>query len=619
MRTLTCSTALAVALASMAISPAALAQKVPQWVAGPTVLPGTSKARNPDVAFSGGVVHIVYRIRAGGIGHVSGIPGQPASSEVVLGMSNGAAVSGNKNYPAVDVDGQGRAHVVWAPPSAKGNGAYYARVDAAGAQIGASQKVSTRWIEYVAMEVIGGGVHMIMTAIADANDPNPDAADGLYDVHGATSGGALTETEAWQFPNFAEPDVAEAPWMGLAVLARWDVLKRRDLQANGTWNNFSNESLPPNTSSVGRPYLLYQGNTPLWSVVGWSGAAPTNVYVTEGNDNVWTKISNGVVYDPASADGEPRAYMGVNDLGHRAVAWLSAQTPRLRFAIGEGTWGTEQALPGTDTATTFAMTGETDGFRVVFADDTGTLYVGRVKLLSVQGAACTADGDCATGHCVDARCCDTACGGDPNDCQACSVAAGASVNGTCAPLTGKTCNDGNACTQIDTCQAGACTGGNPVVCNAQNECQTAACKPADGTCVNSGKPDGTACPGGSCMAGTCKPTGSSSSSGGVGGSGAGSGSSSSGEMGGFGGGTGSSSGETGGFGGGTGSSSGEMGGFGGLGVGGAPGTGADAPGGCDCRSARGSSMRDAWGIAALVAATAGWRRRRRTNRDQARM
>ena len=30
--------------------------------------------------------------------------------------------------------------------------------------------------------------------------------------------------------------------------------------------------------------------------------------------------------------------------------------------------------------------------------------------------------------------------------------------------TGTSCNDGNACTQTDTCQAGTCTGGNPVTC-----------------------------------------------------------------------------------------------------------------------------------------------------------
>ena len=52
--------------------------------------------------------------------------------------------------------------------------------------------------------------------------------------------------------------------------------------------------------------------------------------------------------------------------------------------------------------------------------------------------------------------------------------------GTCNPATGvcsnpakpngTACNDGNACTQTDTCQAGVCTGSNPVVCTGPDQC-----------------------------------------------------------------------------------------------------------------------------------------------------
>ena len=54
--------------------------------------------------------------------------------------------------------------------------------------------------------------------------------------------------------------------------------------------------------------------------------------------------------------------------------------------------------------------------------------------------------------CVDGVCCTTACGGGTNDCQACSVAAGAAVDGTCGPrTTGATCSDGLLCTTGDAC------------------------------------------------------------------------------------------------------------------------------------------------------------------------
>jgi hypothetical protein len=50
-----------------------------------------------------------------------------------------------------------------------------------------------------------------------------------------------------------------------------------------------------------------------------------------------------------------------------------------------------------------------------------------------NGAACTAAAQCTSGFCVDGVCCNSACGGGAtNDCQACSTAAGAPTNGTCA-------------------------------------------------------------------------------------------------------------------------------------------------------------------------------------------
>src|SRR5262249_3171836 len=35
-----------------------------------------------------------------------------------------------------------------------------------------------------------------------------------------------------------------------------------------------------------------------------------------------------------------------------------------------------------------------------------------------------------------------------------------------AAADGTTCNDGNACTQTDSCQAGVCAGTNPIICTA---------------------------------------------------------------------------------------------------------------------------------------------------------
>jgi hypothetical protein len=63
----------------------------------------------------------------------------------------------------------------------------------------------------------------------------------------------------------------------------------------------------------------------------------------------------------------------------------------------------------------------------------------RVKLKVVedlpQGTACTQDAQCQSGFCVDGVCCDSACGGGAaNDCQACGVAAGGTVDGICGAV-----------------------------------------------------------------------------------------------------------------------------------------------------------------------------------------
>jgi hypothetical protein len=51
------------------------------------------------------------------------------------------------------------------------------------------------------------------------------------------------------------------------------------------------------------------------------------------------------------------------------------------------------------------------------------------------GESCSGQDLCATGFCVDGVCCASECGQGVEDCQACSVAAGGTANGTCTPLT----------------------------------------------------------------------------------------------------------------------------------------------------------------------------------------
>src|SRR5262249_7920574 len=86
--------------------------------------------------------------------------------------------------------------------------------------------------------------------------------------------------------------------------------------------------------------------------------------------------------------------------------------------------------------------------------------------------------------------------------------------GGCVPVAkvdGTACNDNNACTRTDTCQAGTCTGGSPVACAATDQCHAVGtCNPSTGVCSNPAKSDGAACDDGNscttgdtCVAGAC--------------------------------------------------------------------------------------------------------------------
>ncbi len=82
----------------------------------------------------------------------------------------------------------------------------------------------------------------------------------------------------------------------------------------------------------------------------------------------------------------------------------------------------------------------------------------------------------------------------------------------CIPLgDGSGCDDGDACTQTDSCLAAACIGANPVICTPLDQCHDlGVCNPATGLCSNPPKADGTACDDGDtctgpdeCSAGAC--------------------------------------------------------------------------------------------------------------------
>lgn len=169
------------------------------------------------------------------------------------------------------------------------------------------------------------------------------------------------------------------------------------------------------------------------------------------------------------------------------------------------------AVPVSLAPTELISTSDSTGTSFVFHqrfDDSAGAQAKRVFFNVVQdlanGRVCASGTVCHSGFCVDGVCCNTACAGGTNDCNACSVSAGAAVDGTCGGTTGNACNDSNACSQQDVCSAGACLGMNPVTCAPPGECEVSnVCVPASGACQTQPRPDGTACSLGMCSGGTC--------------------------------------------------------------------------------------------------------------------
>jgi len=92
------------------------------------------------------------------------------------------------------------------------------------------------------------------------------------------------------------------------------------------------------------------------------------------------------------------------------------------------------------------------------------------------------------------RCQDVVCTADqchnPGMCNPATGVCSAPANKT----DGTPCNDANACTQTDSCQAGICVGANPVTCTASDQCHVAGvCDPTTGACSNPFATNGTPC------------------------------------------------------------------------------------------------------------------------------
>ena len=138
-------------------------------------------------------------------------------------------------------------------------------------------------------------------------------------------------------------------------------------------------------------------------------------------------------------------------------------------------------------------------------------------LVDEGGDALCNDGNACTGM----ETCGGAAGCQAGTAVVCTASDQCHVAGTCNPVTGlcsdpaapngTSCSDGNACTQSDSCIAGVCVGAVPVICTASDQCHgPGLCDTSSGQCSNPTLPNGTpcndgnACTGATGMGDTCQ-------------------------------------------------------------------------------------------------------------------
>ena len=180
------------------------------------------------------------------------------------------------------------------------------------------------------------------------------------------------------------------------------------------------------------------------------------VYRIERDGAVGAARSMGVLHAlaTAAAGGEVVAIVDADPwtgahLGRRVQRWTADGVKRTRAPVE---LVRDSHMP--------SITATTDGRAIVAYTRSASTPDAEVVLRTLDvlplGGACGAASDCATGHCVDGVCCAEACEGGADDCQACSVDAGSSLDGTCAPTDRTPCGDG-------VCVMGVCDRGDAFI------------------------------------------------------------------------------------------------------------------------------------------------------------
>lgn len=178
------------------------------------------------------------------------------------------------------------------------------------------------------------------------------------------------------------------------------------------------------------------------------GTDSGSAYAFARSGTTWTQQAKLTAFDGSTNDEFGRSVSLSGDLAlvgaiHDQVNAYQSGSAYL-FSRSGSTWTAREKITAYDGAkydvfgATVSLSGDT-GVAGAWANDpkgsnSGSLYVFKrtTACAPEQGDPCNPYVACASGFCVDGVCCDSACGGGAtNDCQACSILAGAATQGVC--------------------------------------------------------------------------------------------------------------------------------------------------------------------------------------------
>src|SRR2546425_12532731 len=237
-----------------------------------------------------------------------------------------------------------------------------------------------------------------------------------------------------------------------------------------------------------------------WDDAGWTGGNTGDacaLYDTDGDGNANFALCVTVAGDPAAqSSGSPKFYSCDDTSRLRCNTATQITTASSACAVTSVTdvFGTSSHKSGNICAGTDCLTKDTQAQCCVKSADLPTT----AELIDVCSYPSSSPGS-SPSDCIEAVLCnnDVDCASLDDQCNVGACVSDGLTKGCVATPrpNGTSCNDGNACTQTDTCQTGVCTGNNPVVCTNGDQCnEPGSCVPATGACSAAVlKANGTTC------------------------------------------------------------------------------------------------------------------------------